>query len=158
MSRDLALWRRSKPLHRRLRWRATIIGRPCARRQIAPTLRAAPHGHFSRHLRHQRPYPRTIPNRAFRVAIAASPAGRLKLYIPEVVLEERRTQSLFDYNKYAKEVRAALVKMRRSTTHPSNTPDSTQPVGAQSSVQSACQSAAILAQGALQVERRPRQH
>lgn len=40
--------------------------------------------------------------------------GVVKLYIPDVVLEERRTQLLFDYNQYAEEVRAALEKMRRS--------------------------------------------
>lgn len=40
--------------------------------------------------------------------------GVIKLYIPEVVLEERRTQLLFDYNKYADEARAALMKMGRS--------------------------------------------
>lgn len=40
--------------------------------------------------------------------------GVIKLYIPEVVLEERRTQLLFDYNKYTEEARAALTKMRRS--------------------------------------------
>ncbi|MDR3682779.1 MAG: PIN domain-containing protein [Geothrix sp.] len=39
--------------------------------------------------------------------------GVIKLYIPEVVLEERRTQLLFDYNKYAEEARAALRKMGR---------------------------------------------
>lgn len=39
--------------------------------------------------------------------------GVLKLYIPEVVLEERRTQLLFDYNRYAEEARGALLKMNR---------------------------------------------
>lgn len=39
--------------------------------------------------------------------------GVVKLYIPDVVLEEWRTQLLFDYNKYAEEVRATLDKMRR---------------------------------------------
>jgi predicted nucleic acid-binding protein len=40
--------------------------------------------------------------------------GVVKLYVPDVVLEERRTQLLFDYNRYADEVRALLVKMGRS--------------------------------------------
>lgn len=40
--------------------------------------------------------------------------GVLKLYIPEVVLEERRTQLLYDYNRYAEEVRGMLLKMSRS--------------------------------------------
>lgn len=39
--------------------------------------------------------------------------GVIKLYIPEVVLEERRTQLLFDYNTYAEQARTALNKMRR---------------------------------------------
>lgn len=37
--------------------------------------------------------------------------GVVKLYIPEVVLEERRTQLLFEYNKLADEARGALMKM-----------------------------------------------
>jgi len=37
--------------------------------------------------------------------------GVVKLYIPEVVLEERRTQLLFEYNKLADEARGALIKM-----------------------------------------------
>lgn len=40
--------------------------------------------------------------------------GVLKLYIPEVVLEERRTQLLYDYNSYAEQARGALLKMSRS--------------------------------------------
>lgn len=39
--------------------------------------------------------------------------GVIKLYIPEVVLEERRTQLLFAYDKYAGQARDALEKMRR---------------------------------------------
>lgn len=40
--------------------------------------------------------------------------GVVKLYIPEVVLEERRTQLLYDYNTYAEQARGALLKMSRS--------------------------------------------
>lgn len=40
--------------------------------------------------------------------------GVLKLYIPEVVLEERRTQLLYDYNRCAEDARGALLKMSRS--------------------------------------------
>lgn len=40
--------------------------------------------------------------------------GVVKLYIPEVVLEERRTQLLYDYNSYAEDARGALLKMSRS--------------------------------------------
>lgn len=40
--------------------------------------------------------------------------GVVKLYIPEVVLEERRTQLLYDFNRYAEEARGALLKMSRS--------------------------------------------
>lgn len=40
--------------------------------------------------------------------------GVVKLYIPEVVLEERRTQLLYDYNMYAENARGALLKMSRS--------------------------------------------
>lgn len=40
--------------------------------------------------------------------------GVVKLYIPEVVLEERRTQLLYDYNRYAEDARGALLKMSRS--------------------------------------------
>lgn len=40
--------------------------------------------------------------------------GVMKLYIPEVVLEERRTQLLFEYNTEADLVRGALLKMARA--------------------------------------------
>ena len=40
--------------------------------------------------------------------------GVIKLDIPEIVLEERRTQLLYEYNKYAEEARTALTKMGRS--------------------------------------------
>jgi hypothetical protein len=40
--------------------------------------------------------------------------GVVKLYIPEVVLEERRTQLLYDYNRYAEDARGALLKMSKS--------------------------------------------
>jgi len=40
--------------------------------------------------------------------------GVVKLYIPEVVLEERRTQLLYDYNSNADLARGALLKMSRS--------------------------------------------
>lgn len=40
--------------------------------------------------------------------------GVVKLYIPEVVLEERRTQLLYDYNSFAEHARGALFKMSRS--------------------------------------------
>jgi rRNA-processing protein FCF1 len=40
--------------------------------------------------------------------------GVMKLYIPEVVLEERRTQLLFEYNELAEQARGALLKMARS--------------------------------------------
>lgn len=40
--------------------------------------------------------------------------GAVKLYIPEVVLEERRTQLLYDYDRYAEDARGALLKMSRS--------------------------------------------
>ena len=40
--------------------------------------------------------------------------GVVKLYIPEVVLEERRTQLLYEYNRYAEDARGALLKMSRS--------------------------------------------
>jgi PIN domain len=40
--------------------------------------------------------------------------GVVKLYIPEVVLEERRTQLLYEYNRYAEDARGALLRMSRS--------------------------------------------
>ena len=40
--------------------------------------------------------------------------GVVKLYIPEVVLEGRRTQLLYDYNSNADLARGALLKMSRS--------------------------------------------
>ncbi|GJG96824.1 PIN domain-containing protein [Cupriavidus pauculus] len=40
--------------------------------------------------------------------------GVLKLYIPEIVLEERRTQLLFEYNKLVADARAAIERMQRS--------------------------------------------
>lgn len=40
--------------------------------------------------------------------------GVMKLYIPEVVLEERRTQLLFEYNAQAERARIALLKMAQS--------------------------------------------
>lgn len=39
--------------------------------------------------------------------------GVLKLYIPQIVLEERRTRLLFDYNKLAEQAKGALLKMQR---------------------------------------------
>lgn len=39
--------------------------------------------------------------------------GFVKLYIPQIVLEERRTQLLFEYNKLADQANGALLKMQR---------------------------------------------
>lgn len=39
--------------------------------------------------------------------------GVLKLYIPQIVLEERRTRLLFEYNKLAEQAKGALLKMQR---------------------------------------------
>ncbi|MFM0027402.1 PIN domain-containing protein [Paraburkholderia madseniana] len=39
--------------------------------------------------------------------------GVLKLYIPQIVVEERRTRLLFEYNKLAEQARAALRQMQR---------------------------------------------
>lgn len=39
--------------------------------------------------------------------------GVLKLYIPQIVLEERRTQLLFEYNTLAKQAKDALRQMQR---------------------------------------------
>jgi rRNA-processing protein FCF1 len=39
--------------------------------------------------------------------------GVLKLYIPQIVVEERRTRLLFEYSKLAEQARAALRQMQR---------------------------------------------
>lgn len=39
--------------------------------------------------------------------------GFVKLYIPQIVLEERRTQLLFEYNRLAEQANGALLKMQR---------------------------------------------
>lgn len=50
----------------------------------------------------------------FDKLLRRSRQGVAKIYIPEVVLEERRTQLLNDYNSHADAARGALLKMSQS--------------------------------------------
>lgn len=50
----------------------------------------------------------------FEKLLRRSRQGVAKIYIPEVVLEERRTQLLKDYNSHADGARGALLKMSES--------------------------------------------
>jgi hypothetical protein len=50
----------------------------------------------------------------FEKLLRRSRLGVAKIYIPEVVLEERRTQLLKDYNSHADAARGALLKMTES--------------------------------------------
>ncbi|MFH7040789.1 PIN domain-containing protein [Paucibacter sp. JuS9] len=58
--------------------------------------------------------PAQFPSSLFDRLLRRVNQGTMKLYIPEVVLEERRTQMLYEFNAHAEQARGALLKMAES--------------------------------------------
>lgn len=58
--------------------------------------------------------PAQFPSSLFDRLLRRVNQGVMKLYIPEVVLEERRTQMLYEFNTHAEQARGALLKMAES--------------------------------------------